>query len=164
MQGRSPAEAPGDCAALTRELLAGNAQQLCGQQWLPAVAHHLQACLEQQLSQGDVPAFFAALAVENALRHDRLEATLLGALRALARAVEWHLAIIEAVTALAIKHTAQSDYGCLDRVVSVREAYLQSVAAMLLPLHAVSLNQVRRRPACTQFRSPLAAHVTQLTP
>lgn len=143
LQGRCPPQPPEDTAALTRELLAGNVQQLCGAQWLPAVAHHLQACLELRLSQVDVPAFFAALAVQNALHHDHLEATLLAALRTLARSVDWHLAIIDAVAGLARKHAGEGDYVSLDRVVSVREAYLQSVAAMLLPLHAVSLHQVR---------------------
>ena len=53
--------APGKADQLEPNLEALQFRQLCSAQWLPAVAAHLQTCLESDLRGEHVPAFGAAL-------------------------------------------------------------------------------------------------------
>jgi hypothetical protein len=118
-------------------------QNLCSCQWLPAVAEHLKVCLEDHLRRVHVPAFFTTLfACVASSEPGVLEDTLLKALRALAQQVSTHLSVIDAVVEAARKHVdSEALLTSMERIVSVRGAYLNSVATMLRPTSTESLQQ-----------------------
>ena len=123
--------------------------QLTTPHWLSAIAAHMRSSLDAQLRTHQMPQLAAALQSLHAAFQggviDQLETKLLAALEEVASTVVRHLALIDAViAAVRQQKAAHMSAVSLDKVVSLREAYLEAVAAKLQPADGseISLQQV----------------------